>query len=148
MENIYMRPYADSECLLNDWVEERSHHFNWNLARNQEEWLYIAGELGKGCFPKMKEDKLQYIYQEIEDSCSWLFDYLLMQFLMKLRLSNVDLSEEAINFLKDSLGEEEYEKFEEEARKEIFAEYAEQLGKIKAKKIFRNVWGEDYVDNL
>lgn len=139
--DTYLQPYAEEDELLNNWIENLISRVKLDLFKNQEEWLYMSDELEDGSFPKFKENARDYMWDVIQNNFSWLANYIVERLIAEYRLSNIDLDEDTILELKDDLGEDDYNKWEEEARSRILKEYSQYLGEEKAKEVLYSKWG-------
>lgn len=140
--DVYLMPYADDDETLNDWVDDLIRRVMWQLFENQEDWLYMAGE--KGTLPVLKDNALDYIRTTIQSESHWLVGYIVRYLIAKYRLSNIELSQEAIDFISEDFEDIDggYETWEEEARRRIYREYKEVLGEEKVKDLVKSWWGD------
>lgn len=139
---FWFEPYADEDTTLNSWIDNISRHMNWNLFKNQGDYVYMSGELGEGRFPQFKDEISVYrAYKEaFDEQMSSLFSYLFVRKVLEMHLySNVDLGSME-SYLREEMGNEEFEEWEAEAKRRIYGEYADKLGEESAKKIFSKAW--------
>lgn len=98
--------WCDSEDKLADYFNDICRHVSWKMFENQEEWLYMVNELGKGRNPKIKS------FKEFEDAFDAAFnDYISMMrttmfygFLQEYADDDIDIDEETAYMLNDWLG--------------------------------------------
>ena len=140
----HFNKYADDDTSLNEWIEDLMQDMRWELFREQAKWLYMSGELGEGRFPQIKDNYLEQFRYAFMDSVSILVEWMFTKLLMEYRLGNIDLGPEAEYTLKWELGDEEYEKWEQEAKEYIFNDYAENIGIDAASRIFSEAWGPEW----
>ncbi len=138
--DTYLQPYADENELLNSWIKNLIFYIKWDLFKNQEKWLYMSNELGDGSCPKFKENARDYMWDVIQSHFGWLASYIIKRLITEYRLENIDLDEDTIFELKYDLGEDDYNRWEEEARSYILKEYSQHLGEEKAKELLHKQW--------
>ena len=85
-----MEPYFDEDTKANDWVDELMRHVRWNLFRNQEEWVYMAGERGKRRNPMTRYNAYSYIRETIDAEMQNLSHYLTMELLREYHDDDID----------------------------------------------------------
>lgn len=98
--------WCDSEDKLADYFNDICRHVSWKMFENQEEWLYMVNELGKGRNPKIKS------FKEFKDVFNNAFnEYISMMrgsmfygFLQTYADNDIDLDKEAAYELNDWLG--------------------------------------------
>lgn len=145
-----LEPYADEDERLNDWVDNILAHVRWHMFQNQEEWLYMAGELGEGAVPKFKPNAREVMHNAIYREFGWVVAYMMDRLITEYRLGNVDLDDDLIADLRYEMGgyedEEDttYDEWEAEARKRIFKDYEEHLGTNETLRLAKSWWGEDW----
>jgi len=135
--------YFDDDELAADWFNHMCTRFNTKLFHNQEELLYMAGELGHGALPKFKEGAIDKMADIFDDVMSWMKSCVIYGFIKDYRLSNVDLSDEMVDWLIDEMGADAYGDWEIETRNRIVDEYADALGRERAKELAKDWWGEN-----
>lgn len=135
-DSIYTRPYAEEDELLNDYVDRILHNVTWKLFEDQRNICYMINEKNP---PMLKDNFIEVATRHIENEFGWLREYLLIRLLIEYRLSNLDLGEENEEWLKDMLGEEEYENFEKIAKEYIYKDYVEMLGQEEADLYFEKI---------
>lgn len=135
-DSIYTRPYAEEDELLNDYVDRILHNVTWKLFEDQQNICYMINEKNP---PMLKDNFIEVATRHIEDEFGWLREYLLIRLLIEYRLSNLDLGEENEEWLKDRLGEEEYEDFEKIAKEYIYKDYVKMLGQEEADLYFEKI---------
>lgn len=142
MTNLRLEPYAEEDFSLNEWIDTGMKQISWKLFENQEDWVYMSGELGEGRFPQVKgyEPLAEAFTNAFDEYVGWLRSYMFERYLIDLRLGNVDLGEELEDYLRDIWDDEYYEEWEAEARKYIFDDYAQTLGPDKAADLFGKAW--------
>lgn len=136
------RPFAEDDCLLNDYVDRIIHYVSWDLFQHQEDICHMISEKNP---PMLKDNIIEYMSNVINREFGWLRSYIMAQTLITYRLSNVDLGEEGEWWLRDHMGDDSYQDFEKAARKFIYTDYAIFLGKEKAEDYFRRIGREDYI---
>lgn len=135
-DSIYTRPYAEEDELLNDYVDRILHNVTWKLFEDQQNICYMINEKNP---PMLKDNFIEVATRYIEHEFGWLREYLLIRLLIEHRLSNLDLGEENEEWLKDMLGEEEYEDFEKIAKEYIYKDYVKMLGQEEADLYFEKI---------
>ena len=136
--------YFDDEKLAADWFNELCGRLNWEFFENQEDMLYMAGELGPGSLPKFKEGAIEKMQATIVRELGWMIGCITTGFIESFRIdSNIDLSEEMEDWLIDEMGMEAYGEWEIEARNKIVEEYSKHLGREKALELAKEWWGEN-----
>ena len=141
---MFTRPYAEDDDLLNDYVEKMLHHVSWKLWERQEEVVHTIATHNP---PLLKgEAAIKVMAEEINSHFAWLRSYMIMRLLMEYRFGNIDFDEEIEWYMRDELGDEDYEEFEKAARKYIYQDYASMLGVEKANEYFKRVGHENYID--
>ena len=135
-DSIYTRPYAEEDELLNDYVDRILHNVTWKLFEDQRNICYMINEKNP---PMLKDNFIEVATRYIENEFGWLREYLLIRLLIEYRLSNLDLGEENEEWLKDRLGEEEYEDFEKIAKEYIYKDYVKMLGQEEADLYFEKI---------
>lgn len=135
-DSIYTRPYAEEDELLNDYVDRILHNVTWKLFEDQQNICYMINEKNP---PMLKDNFIEVATRYIEHEFGWLREYLLIRLLIEYRLSNLDLGEENEEWLKDMLGEEEYENFEKIAKEYIYKDYVKMLGQEEADLYFEKI---------
>lgn len=139
---IYTRPYANNEDLLNDFVEDVIRHVSWKMFENQEEICYMIIEKNP---PMLKDNVIDYMRQVINSELSWVRDYIICRMLIAYRMSNVDLGEEGECYLKDALGDESWNEFNDAANQHVWNDYVKYLGKDKAKAYFEKINRPEFI---
>lgn len=139
---MYTRPYAEDDALLNDFVNDLIRRLSWEMFKHQEEFCYMITEKNP---PMLKDNVIDYMQTVINNKLGWVRDYIICRMLISYRLSNIDLGEEAELYLRDSLGEEEWAKFEEIAKKYIWNDYARFCGVKGAKNYFTRINRTEYI---
>ena len=136
--------YFDDELLAKDWFNRLCDRLSWKFFENQEDVLYMAGELGEGALPKFKEGAIEKMQDVIVRELGWMIGCITTGFIESFRIdSNVDLSEEMEEWLIDEMGMEAYGEWEIEARNKIVDEYSKHLGREKALELAKKWWGEN-----
>lgn len=135
-DSIYTRPYAEEDELLNDYVDRILHNVTWKLFEDQQNICYMINEKNP---PMLKDNFIEVATRHIENEFGWLREYLLIRLLIEYRLSNLDLGKENEEWLKDRLGEEEYEDFEKIAKEYIYKDYVKMLGQEEADLYFEKI---------
>lgn len=97
-------PYFEEDEKANDWVNEILGRVRWNLFRSQEEWLYMAGELGKRRNPMTRYNAYDHIYNTINREMYTLIDYLVMELLREYHEDGIDFDLETADAYNESFG--------------------------------------------
>lgn len=142
--DFMLRPYAEKDEFLNDWIDHSIGSVRWNIFEKQEDFVYMLGELKKGSLPKFKEDAYWKIEKAVIDEIYDIIDYMVYRIILEIHLGNVDLSDNIIESLKNFMDEEEFEDFELECRNRIFKDYAKNLGEYRTKELTNQWWGEGW----
>lgn len=96
-----MEPYFDEDTKANDWVDKFMRHVRWNLFRNQEEWVYMAGERGKRRNPMTRYNAYEYINETINAEMKNLVHYLTMELLREYHDDDIDFDCETAQYYND-----------------------------------------------
>lgn len=94
-------PYFDENTKANDWVDELVRHARWNLFRNQEEWIYMAGERGKRRNPMTRYNAYEYINETVNAEMKNLVHYLTMELLREYHDDDIDFDCETAQYYND-----------------------------------------------
>lgn len=94
-------PYFDEDAKANDWVDELVRHVRWNLFRNQEEWIYMAGERGKRRNPMTRYNAYEYIRDTVNAEIQNLSHYLTMELLREYHDDDIDFDCETAQYYND-----------------------------------------------
>ena len=136
--------YFDEDTLAAEWFNHLCDRVNRKFFENQEDILYMAGELSEGALPKFKEGAIEKMRQTIISELGWMIGCIITGFIESFRIdSNVNLSEEMEERLIDEMGMDAYGEWEIEARRQIVDEYAEHLGRERALELAKEWWGEN-----
>lgn len=141
--NLPFEPYAEDEYTLNDYADDCMRHINYDMFKNQEDYLYMSGELGEGRFPQFKD--YEHVYRAFEkafnENIGWFFFYLFNRTILEAHLyGNVDLGESMTQYMKEEFGEKWFEEWEKEAKRRIFDQYKEIIGEKDATELFSKAW--------
>lgn len=139
---IYTRPYADDDALLNDFVEDVIRQVSWKMFENQEEICYMISEKNP---PMLKDNVIDYMRQVINSEFGWLRNYIVCRMLISYRMSNIDLGEEGEWYLRDSLGDESWNEFNDAANQHVWDDYVKYLGKDRAKTYFERINRSEFI---
>lgn len=143
---LKVQPYAEDDTLLNEWIDDIAAQINWNMFKNQEDWVYMSGDLGEGRFPQFKNCDCVYdsFSESFNRAIGILEGYLWERFITNIRLSNVDLGKDMENELRFLWGDERFEEWEAAAKEYVFEDYSKDLGEETANKIFNKAWGKNW----
>lgn len=83
--------YFDDDTNANDWLNEIMPHIMFKLFRDQENYLFMAGELGKGRWPMLKENAVEYIEDIINREFDWLIESIAMAIIRKYHEDDIDM---------------------------------------------------------
>ena len=137
--------YFDEDTLAAEWFNHLCDRVNRKFFENQEDILYMAGELSEGALPKFKEGAIKKMQDVVVQELDWMISCIVTGFIESSRIdSNVNLSEEMEEWLIDEMGMEAYGEWELEARNQIVDDYARYLGREKALELAKEWWGKDY----
>ena len=89
-----MLPYFDENAKANDWVKNIMRGARWDLFRNQENWIYMAGERGKRRNPMTRYNAYDYIFEAISEEMAGLVHYLTMNILRECHDDKIDFDRE------------------------------------------------------
>lgn len=92
--NHKFEPFYEKDTLANDVVDSMMRNARYYLFRNQDEWLYMAGELGKRRPPMTRFNAYDYIYGALKGELWPLIDYLTMELLREYHEDNIDFDHE------------------------------------------------------
>ena len=141
--NLPFEPYAEDEYTLNDYANDCMVRINYEMFKNQEDYVYMSGELGEGRFPQFRyyEDVYGFFKEAFDNYVGWLFIYLFNRIILETHLyGNVDLGGDITYYMKEEFGEEWFEEWEKEAKRRIFDQYKEVIGEKDATKLFSKAW--------
>jgi len=144
LDNIFTRPFAEDDALLNDFVNEIVHRVSWKAFEHQENIVHMAYEMENGV-PKMKDDGERYLRNLIQFELGHLVEYIYIKMLIQYRLGNLDLNDGAQWDLNEEFGEDAPE-LEAAIRKAVYADYAKYLGVDEANAYFKRIGREDWID--
>lgn len=85
--------YFDKDSNAYEWYNEVKDHAMWELFKNQENFLYMYGELGEKSNPVLKDNAIDYIEQTVIGELGWLISNLTMDIIDEYRRSDIDMSE-------------------------------------------------------
>lgn len=135
--------WFDEEELAADWYNHLCQRLSWKFFEKQEDMLYMAGETDND-LPKFKEGAIDKMRETIYAELGWMVWGIIDGFIRSFRIdSNVELSEEMVDWLIEEMGADGYGDWEIEARNTIVDEYAEHLGRDKAIELAKKWWGEN-----
>lgn len=107
MENVLkheIEPYFKKNMKANDWVNEILSRVRWSLFRNQQEWLYMAGELDKRRNPMTRYNAYAFIYSTITRELYTLIDHLTIELLREYHLDGIDFDAETADIYNETFG--------------------------------------------
>lgn len=108
------KKYFEDETLANEWFDGIMSRINWKMFQNQEEWLYMFGELGPGRNPMIKsvEKFEEYFKRAWNDSMDWLYEFAATELLRVYAEDNIDfphdLADDYNECMDYELGDEGY----------------------------------------
>lgn len=85
-----MEPYFDEDVKANDWVKSIMPAIRWELFRNQEDWVYMAGDLGKRRNPMTRGNAIDYIYDTVKYKMNTLIYHITMELLHEYHDDDID----------------------------------------------------------
>lgn len=105
--------YFEDGAECNHWLEIIVKAMAWHLFEHQEDWLYMAGELGEGTNPKLRgEDDITDKYREtdaitafadeFDNQIAWLKNAVVTYMVRTCLHNDIDMSEDAIQLLFDA----------------------------------------------
>lgn len=144
LDNIFTRPFAEDNALLNDFVNDIVHRVSWKAFEHQENIVHMAYEMENGV-PKMKDGGERYLRNLIRYELGHLVEYIYIKMLIQYRLGNLDLSADAQWDLDEEFAEDA-PVLEGAIRKAVYADYATHLGVDKANEYFKRIGREDWID--
>lgn len=137
---MYERPYAEDDALLNDFVNDALRRASWHLFEKQEEIVYMANETESG-IPKMKEGAIDIVRAELNHELAWLREYMVNRILISYLKGNIESSEEVDYHFRDDFDEEDYADFRKEIDEYIWNDYAQFLGEERTAELWKK-WGK------
>jgi len=93
--------YFEQDTLAKDWLNNLIKNIGKNLFERQHDFCYFAGELGKGKNPKLKDNAIEYINTVCEKEMFYLREAIITYFLRECLHDDIDLNDEAIDWLLD-----------------------------------------------
>ena len=134
--------FCDEEETLANYFNRTTDRVIYNIFRNQEDLLYMVNETSNGV-PKYKEGAIRKIYDMACGELAVFIECLIGSIIRHDRFSNIELSDEMIEWLIEDMTEEGYNEWEQQAREYIFKDYAHIIGEDKAKELAVKWWGEN-----
>ncbi len=101
--------FFDEERLAKDWLNQACNMASYDIFRKQEDICYMAGELGKGRKPKLKDDAIDVLYDIVEDNMGLVIEYVVMFFLKDMLDNDIECSPEVAWEVNDWYCENLYE---------------------------------------
>lgn len=83
-------PYFGDYVKANDVIDHIMKYVRYRLFSHQEDWLYMASELGKRRNPMTRYDAYEYIYNTVESELHGFINSLTMDFLREYHEDNID----------------------------------------------------------
>ena len=83
-------PYFEENTKANDWVKSIMPSIRWELFRHQEDWVYMAGDLGKRRNPMTRGDAVDYIYNTVKQEMNTLIYHIAMELLHEYHGDDID----------------------------------------------------------
>lgn len=98
--------WCDSEEKLSDFFDDICRHVQWKLFENQDKWIYMVNELGKGRNPKIKSLKeFEDVFNDaFNEYTSMMRSTMFYGFLQMYADDDIDIDEETAHELNDWLG--------------------------------------------
>lgn len=85
--------WFEDDTLAADWYNDLVRRVKFHIFENQEDILYMAGELGKGRWPKLKGDALDKIEKIVEQDMGQLVTNIVMNCAKDLIDGDIDCDE-------------------------------------------------------
>ena len=139
---IYTRPFAEDDYTLNDFIKNALRNVSWGLFERQEEFCHMISECNP---PKLKDNAIDVMREEIRKEFSWIVDYMINYLLISYRLGNVDLGDEGEWYLRAGFNAEEWDNFNKAINAYIWEDYVKYLGVEEAKKHFEKINRPEYI---
>ena len=93
--------YFKQDTLAKDWLNNLIKYISIDLFEHQHDFCYFAGELGKGKNPKLKDNAIEYIDKVCKKEMSCLREAIITYLLREYLHNDIDLNDEAIDWLLD-----------------------------------------------
>ncbi len=85
--------YFEDDTLANDYQKTVERRALIELVKNQPDWLYMVGELGKGSKPMLKEGAVRHIQETVVSEMNWFIADTTANLIEKFAAQDIDLSE-------------------------------------------------------
>jgi hypothetical protein len=139
---LYTRPYANDDVTLNDEIDQTVGALSWHMFEDQDKICYNISEKNP---PMLKDNVIEYMRQDINRQFAWIREYIICKTLISYRLSNVDLGDEATEYLKAGFDDEEWAKLNDAINHYIWHDYADIIGEEKAIEYFTRINRPEFI---
>ena len=101
-----MEKYFENDTLANDWFENVMNRIFWKMFRSQEDWIHMAGELGKGRNPMIKSAEEFYgsFNEAWNEAFSWLKGFGMQEALRVYAEDGIDFPHDLAEDYNDWMG--------------------------------------------
>ncbi|HAU85742.1 MAG TPA: hypothetical protein DCW90_09630 [Lachnospiraceae bacterium] len=104
--------WFEEDTLAKDWFNQICSRVSWDIFNKQEDIVYMAGELGKGRKPMLKDDAYEKLSYMVDNRLALMKDVIVCGFIKSLYDSDIDMSEDMAADMNDWYG---YEPGDEDA---------------------------------
>ena len=139
---IFTRPYAEEDYSLNDYINELIRRLAWRMLESQEEVCYNIMERNP---PMLKENVIEHMRNILNDELGSLRNYIICRMLISYRISNIDLGDEGIEYLREEFTEEEWSNLNQAINKYVWEDYVRSLGEEEARKYFERIGRPEFL---
>ena len=101
--------FFEEDFLAKDWLNRCCGDVSYDIFSNQEDVCYMAGELGKGRNPKLKDDVFDTVYGMVEKRMGYLMESVTMFFIKDMLDNDIDCSPEVAELVNEWYCEDLYE---------------------------------------
>lgn len=101
--------WFEDDTLAKDWFNDMCGHIAWKAFENQEEWIWMAGELGNGCNPMIKPEAIEIFDRFVQEEICWMKSHIIMSFMKLYHEDDIDYSEDIKEAVEEYFGKEEEE---------------------------------------
>lgn len=98
------KKYFEDDTLANDWFKKRMNYIAWKMFERQEEWIHMAGEVGRNPKIKSAEDfdrEFGYVWAE---TMGWLKGFAKNELLRAYAEDDIDFPRDLADEYNDEMG--------------------------------------------
>ena len=83
--------YFDKNDLAEEWLDRVIENIALTAFKNQEEWIYMDGELGEGRNPMIKDNFVECFNRYFDEQLDYMRTIILCGFLKRYYEDNIDV---------------------------------------------------------